>query len=309
MSSGHNGDVSARPDVSVVIASFNERNAIDRCLASLERQETSKTFEVIVIDSSTDCTDAVARRFPFVRVRHFAERKYCGDARNEGLALTRGDVIAFLDADCFVESDWIEAIVRAHQSPYLAVGGIIENGAPESLLAWAYYFCEFNLWLPRPTSREIPEMAGCGLSIKRRAFEQYGPFLEGTYCSDTAFQWRMTKDGHRVLFVPGIRVFHTVRHGLGEFLRHVVEHRRGFATVTGREKNFSTGKHVAAALAVGFLPLLLFPVIAWRVVRSWIYVRQFVLSSPVVLLAVMARAWGEFLGYATGRPAPDRTRR
>ena len=262
-----------------------------------------------MIDSSTDGTDAVARRFPFVRVRHFAERKYCGDARNEGLALTRGDVIAFLDADCFVESDWIEAIARAHQSPYLAVGGIIENGAPESLLAWAYYFCEFNLWLPRPTSCEIAEMAGCGLSIKRRAFEQYGPFLEGTYCSDTAFQWRMSKDGHRVLFVPGIRVFHTVRHGLGEFLRHVVEHRRGFATVTAREKNFSTAKRVAAALAVGFLPLLLFSVIAWRVVRSWIYVRQFLLSSPVVLLALMARAWGEFLGYTTGRPAPDSTPR
>jgi GT2 family glycosyltransferase len=174
---------------------------------------------------------------------------------------------------------------------------------PESLLAWAYYFCEFNLWLPRPTSCEIAQMAGCGLSIKRRAFEQYGPFLEGTYSSDTAFQWRMAKDGHRVLFVPEIRVYHTVRRDLGGFLRHVVEHRRGFATVTAREKRFSTGKRVAAALATGFLPLLLFPVIALRVVRSRVYVRQFVLSSPVVLLAVMARAWGEFLGYVTGGPA------
>jgi glycosyltransferase involved in cell wall biosynthesis len=152
MSSVHNEDMSARPDVSVVVASFNERDAIERCLASLERQETSRSFEVIVIDSSIDGTDAVARRFPFVRVFHFPERKYCGDARNEGLALARADVIAFLDADCFVENDWIEAIFRAHQSPYLAVGGVIENGAPESLLAWAYYFCEFNLWLPRPTS-------------------------------------------------------------------------------------------------------------------------------------------------------------
>jgi glycosyltransferase involved in cell wall biosynthesis len=304
MSSVRNEGMSARPDVSVVVASFNERDAIERCLVSLERQETSKSFEVVVIDSSTDGTDALARRFPFVRLRHFPERKYCGDARNEGLALTRGDIIAFLDADCFVEKGWIEAIARAHQSPYLAVGGVIENGMPESLLAWAYYFCEFNLWLPRPNSCEIPQMAGCGLSIKRCAFDQYGPFLGGTYSSDTAFQWRMAKDGHRVLFVPGIRVFHTVRHSLGAFLRHVVEHRRGFATVTAREKRFSTGKRVAAALATGVLPLLLFPVIALRVVRSRVYVRQFVLSSAVVLLAVMARAWGEFLGYATGRPAP-----
>jgi len=294
-------EVPALPDVSVVIASFNERNAIEGCLASLERQETTRTFEVIVIDSSTDGTDAVARGFPFVHVRHFPERKYCGDARNEGLALARGDIIAFLDADCFVESDWIEAIAHAHQSPHLAVGGVIENGKPESLLAWAYYFCEFNLWLPRLTICEIPQMAGCALSIKRRAFEQYGPFLEGTYCSDTAFHWRMVCDGHRVLFVPGIRVFHTIRHDLRGFLRHVVEHRRAFAAVTAQEKHFSTAKRGAAALGTAFLPFLLFPVIAWRVVRSRVYVRQFVASSPVVFLGVLARAWGEFLGYTNGR--------
>jgi glycosyltransferase involved in cell wall biosynthesis len=301
----HSENGATRPEVSVIVASFNERDAIGRCLASLEEQRTSRAFEVIVIDSSSDGTDAVARRCPFAHVRHFPERKYCGDARNEGLALARADIIAFLDADCFVGSDWIEAVVSAHQSPYLAVGGAIENGARSSLLAWAYYFCEFNLWLPRPASCEIPQMAGCGLSIKRRAFERYGPFLEGTYCSDTAFQWRMARDGHRVLFVPGIRVYHTVRHDLGGFLRHVVEHRRGFAAVTAREKHFSTGKRIAAALASGFLPVLLFPVIALRVLRSRVYVGQFVLASPVVLLAVTARAWGEFLGYVRGRPARD----
>jgi glycosyltransferase involved in cell wall biosynthesis len=294
-------EVTTRPEVSVVIASFNERNAIEACLASLERQKTSTPFEVILIDSSSDGTDAVAQRFAFVRVRHFTDRRYCGHARNEGLALAHGDIIAFLDADCFVDSDWIEAIVHAHQSPHLAVGGVIENGKPESLLAWAYYFSEFNLWLPRLTICEIPQMAGCALSIKRRAFEQYGPFLEGTYCSDTAFHWRMAYDGHRILFVPGIRVFHTVRYDLRGFLRHVVEHRRAFAAVTAREKHFSTAKRGAAALGTAFLPLLLFPLIAWRVVRSRVHVRQFVLSSPVVFLGVLARAWGEFLGYKNRR--------
>jgi glycosyltransferase involved in cell wall biosynthesis len=295
-------EVQTHPDVSVVIASFNERHAIEKCLSSLERQSTCRQFEVILIDSSTDGTDAIARRFPFVHVQHFAARKYCGDARNEGVALARGDIIAFLDADCFVDSDWIEEVARAHQSPQWAVGGVIKNGKPESLMAWAYYFCEFNLWLPRQTICEIPQMAGCGLSIKRRAFEQYGPFLKGTYCSDTVFHWRMARDGHRVLFVPRISVFHTVDQGLREFLRHVVDHRRCFADVTAREKGFSVPRRIAAALAVGFLPLFLFPVIAWRVLRSRVHLRPFVLSAPLVLLGVMARAWGEFLGYVKGRP-------
>jgi len=287
------------PDLSVIIAAYNERHAIERCLASLERQKTVRQFEVILIDSSSDGTDIVARAFPFVRIKHFETRKYPGDARNSGMALARGDIIAFLDADCVVENDWIEAVVKAHQSPYFAVGSAIINGSHDSLIGWAYYFCEFNLWVPRRKTCEIREMACCGLSIKRRAFEQYGPFIPGTYCSDTTFHWRLNRDGHKVLFVPSIRVAHTVRYQMGEFLRHIAAHRRCFASVVVKEKKFSISKRFAAALATLFSPLLLFPVIAWRVTRSETLLRPFLLALPVVLLGVLARAWGEFLGYVT----------
>lgn len=293
------------PEVSVVVVAYNERHSIERCLASLECQQTERVFEVILIDSSSDGTEAVARRFPFVRVQHFAERKYAGDARNAGVALARSDIIAFLDADCFVENDWIEAVARAHQSPHFAVGSAIINGSPESLVAWAYYFCEFNLWLPGRETREMAEMAGCGLSIKRHAFDKYGPFISDTYCSDTAFHWRLAKDGHKVLFIPSIRVTHTVRYGLAGLLRHIVEHRRSFASVAVREKQFPAPKRVAAALARPFLPPVLVPVIACRVARSERLLRHFLLALPIVLLGVLARAWGEFLGFATVKGRAD----
>jgi GT2 family glycosyltransferase len=301
------------PELSVVITAYNERHAIERCLASLERQKTVRAFEVILIDSSNDGTDTIACRFPFVRVQHFAERKFPGDARNEGMALARGNIIAFLDADCFVESNWIEEVARAHQSPHLAVGSAIINGSPASLIGWAYYFCEFNLWVPRRETCEIAEMAACGLSIKRRAFEQCGPFITDTYCSDTAFHWRLAGAGHKVLLIPSIRVAHTARYQLGEFLRHIAAHRRCFARVVVQEKRYIMPKRFAAALAAVFLPPLLVPVIAWRVTRSEHLLRPFLLALPVVFLGVLARAWGEFLGFAgtQGRPAqpPSDSRR
>ena len=293
------------PELSVVIVAYNERHTIERCLASLVRQQTGRPFEVILIDSSCDGTDAIARRFSFVRVQHFAARKYPGDARNAGVAFARGGIIAFLDADCFVESDWIETVVRAHQAPHLAVGSAIINGSPESLVAWAYYFCEFNLWLPRRETCEMAEMATCGLSIKRRAFDQYGPFIEGTYCSDTAFHWRLARDGHKVIFFPSIRIAHTLRYGLAGFLRHIAAHRRGFASVVVHQKQFTASKRFAAALATAFLPLLLFLLIAWRVARSEHLLRPFLIAAPIVLLGVLARAWGEFLGFATAKGRPD----
>jgi GT2 family glycosyltransferase len=148
---------------------------------------------------------------------------------------------------------------------------------------------------------------------ERRAFERYGPFIPGTYCSDTAFHWRLARNGHKVLFVPSIRVAHIARYKLGEFLRHITAHRRCFASVVVREKKFYMPKRFAAALATVFLPPLLIPVIAWRVTRSEHLLRPFLLALPVVLLGVLARAWGEFLSFTTtqGRPAqqPPQSRR
>lgn len=289
------------PRISVIVVSFNERDAIERCLASLAHQVTGLPFEVILIDSSTDGTEVAARRFRFVRVHHFAERKYAGDARNLGIAVAQAGIIAFLDADCFVASDWIERLARAHEAPYLALGSVIDNGSRASLIAWAYLFCEFNLWLGAKHPREVQEMAGCGLSIKRPAFDCYGPFLPGSYCSDTAFHWRMARDGHNVLIVPELVVFHTVRYGLGGFLKHIARHRRSYALVRANEKGLTAGRRIAAAVAAGFLPPVLLGAIAWRVFKSRKHWGPFVLSCPVVLLGVLARAWGEILGYAQRR--------
>ena len=170
--------------------------------------EDSRTFETILVDSSTDGTgDLVRQRYPEVQLITSSSRLFCGDARN-GRPRRPGRIIAFLDADCFVEPGWVDAVLEAHRTPHLLVSGVVLNGTPDRQVAWAYYFCEFSHWLPGGAIREIPEAAGCCLSFKREAYEAYGPFLEGTYSSDTAFQRRAWRDGHQVYLDPSIRIFH-----------------------------------------------------------------------------------------------------
>ncbi len=290
------------PELSVVIASFNARQTIGACLESLENQVTLHPFEIVVVDSSNDGTAAfVEERFPSVRLHHFRDRKFCGDARNMGIARSSGPIVAFLDADCTIEINWVNEVMKAHRSPHLAIGGVVDNGSPESLVGWGYYFCEFSLWMPRSSGRVIREMAGCCLSLKRPAFDRYGPFLEGTYCSDTAFQRKMAKDGQKVLCVPAIKVSHTAMYRLGGFLKHVASHRRNFAEVMIGQEKISRARRLVLVLVSPLAPFLLFLCIASRVLRSRGYLYCFLLSSPIVFLGLVARSWGEFLGYARGR--------
>ncbi len=170
--------------ISVIIASYNSSRTIEKCLRSLQRQTNQEDFEVIVVDSSEDGTAGiVAHQFPEVRLYTFSDRRFPGDARNFGVSMAKGDILAFTDADCVVDQNWIKEIAEAHQAPYPVIGGAIDNANPDSNVGWAYYFCEFSQWMPGFPKCEMAEIPTCCLSLKRWAFDTCGPFEKGTYCS------------------------------------------------------------------------------------------------------------------------------
>lgn len=291
------------PRVSVIVACFNAAETIERCLSALERQDCDEPFEVVVIDSSSDGTAAFIReRFPRVSLHTFAERKFPGEARNLGAARTKGEILAFTDADCVPDVFWVREILDAHSRPDPVIGGTIDNANQESYVGWAYFFCELNQWMPGTPSGSMPDIPTGNLSVKRWAFEKYGPFLEGTYSSDTAFNWRIATDGHRPYFMPAIRVAHVNVTDLADYLRRKVFHGRCFAAVRVAERRFSPIRRLAYVPMSLALPLLL----SYRAIRNVVtrryYLREFALSFPLVFLGLAAWSWGELVGYLKGTP-------
>jgi GT2 family glycosyltransferase len=291
------------PELSVIIASYNARQTIEMCLDSLRFQKSSRTFETILVDSSTDGTaDLVRQRYPEVRLITSTSRLFCGSARNVGLKVAQAPIIAFLDADCFVERGWVDAVLAAQSPPRYLVSGVVLNGTPDRRVAWAYYFCEFSHWLPGGEIREIREAAGCCLSFQREAYEAYGPFIEGTYSSDTAFHWRVWRDGHKVYLDPAIRVFHRTRYTVWEYLSHVAYHRRCYARVRRRETGLGLAGRLAHVVLIPALPFLLLMVIGTRVIISCRFFREFLGCLPLLFAGLCARACGEFLGFLISGP-------
>lgn len=112
--------------VSIVIPVFNEENHLKSCLEHIEKQ-TIKPFEVIVVDNNcTDGSMAVARNFPFVRI---VSEKQQGivHARNAGFDAVNSSIIARIDADTRLPTDWIERVEKFYENPrhekYAITGG------------------------------------------------------------------------------------------------------------------------------------------------------------------------------------------
>jgi len=85
--------------ISVIVPTYNEEKNIERCLKSLENQTIPRNkFEVIIVDGqSKDRTVEIAKKYADKVIQQ--KSKGVGGARNDGVEIARGNIIAVTDAD------------------------------------------------------------------------------------------------------------------------------------------------------------------------------------------------------------------
>lgn len=101
--------------VSVIIPVFNDASRLKLCLAALETQSYPQNhYEVIVVDNGSDedqdIKGVVAEFKQAIATQELLPGSYA--ARNKGISLAKGEIIAFTDADCIPATDWIEKGVQ-----------------------------------------------------------------------------------------------------------------------------------------------------------------------------------------------------
>jgi glycosyltransferase involved in cell wall biosynthesis len=109
------------PALSVVVCAYNEERYLGDCLESLLHLDYPNLDVVICDDGSTDRTLEIASRYPF-RIQAL-EHKGLSAARNAGLEVARGDLIAYLDADAACDPDWPYHLALSFESGVDATGG------------------------------------------------------------------------------------------------------------------------------------------------------------------------------------------
>lgn len=205
--------------ISVIIPHLNQPDALEACLLSLEAQTIGRDqFEVIVVDNGSQVlpVEVVARH---AGARLLEEsRPGPGPARNTGVAASHGEILAFVDADCRTDPNWLRSIQTALVSsePGTVLGGdvrIWRSGdklnaieAYESVFAY-----RFKLYVERHG------YAGTGnLAMLRRDFDAVGPFGGIDVAEDMDWGARACASGRRFRYIPEMIVFHPARGSLQE---------------------------------------------------------------------------------------------
>ena len=112
--------------ISVIVPVYRTEQWLDQCVASLVRQTYERLEILLVDDGSPDgCParcDRWAARDKRVRTLH-RENRGTSEARNAGLAAARGDYIAFVDSDDWVEPEFLAVLHGAAASCQAPLAG------------------------------------------------------------------------------------------------------------------------------------------------------------------------------------------
>lgn len=201
----------AATSISVIVPVLDDAQRLGACLDGLLGQTGAVDLEVVVVDNgSTDGSAEVAVRHPLSPRLVTEPRRGSYAARNAGLAVARGDVVAFIDADCVPAPEWAVAGASAvERSP--VVGGAVRQRRSAHPTVWERYDCAVYL-RQEDVVREQGYAATANLWVRREVLDQVGLF-DASLLSSGDFEWgqRAIALGHRAVFAPGAVVGHAPR--------------------------------------------------------------------------------------------------
>lgn len=212
-------------DVSVIIVNWNSGSLLRDCILSIISSTSGVSYEIIVVDNcSTDESVALVEEMKqeSVRITKLSSNTGFARANNEGIRLSTGEYLLFLNPDTIVHEGSIRDILNAHKklSENQKVGILVPQllNTDGSIQESVSRFPVISLQRLLPAAsrhteygpREIDWARGACFLIKRSTGVELGFWDEDFYLygEDLELCYRYRRKGYPTYYSPQIRVTH-----------------------------------------------------------------------------------------------------
>ncbi|HEY7289805.1 MAG TPA: glycosyltransferase family 2 protein [Vicinamibacterales bacterium] len=222
-----------RPDLSIIIVSYNARADLVRCLQSLAAAPSLATHEIIVVDNASTDGSADAARTEHAKVIDAGTNLGFARANNVGIRSSTGRHLLILNSDTIVPPGAIDTLLRclAQRDDVAALGPRLIDANGRAELSFGHMIHPLVEWRQKRLvtgnargdrriaarvdaltrqEREVDWVSGACLLVRRADADAVGLFDERyfMYTEDVDFCAALRARGRRVLFVPSVEVVH-----------------------------------------------------------------------------------------------------
>jgi hypothetical protein len=297
------------PSLTIVIVVLQGRDKLARCLTALGRQENRNDLDIIVTHDErfADLT-GLKSSFPDVAFIGAEGRLTYAALRSAGVRMARGGIVAITEDHCMPRKDWAEQIIAAHAgASHAAIGGAVEKAVPDTTLNWALYLADYLRYMNPVPEGPTANLTDCNVSYKCEALNAIAPVWSLEFHEPEVHE-ALQGRGESLWLSPEVVVYQQRSMGLNEALRD----RYAFGRLFGgrRAMTVSPGRRMIYAGSTPLLPALLTGRVIAHGLRKRRHGLKLLQAMALVLLLNSVWAWGEFIGYVTGRAdeslTPDR---
>lgn len=224
-------------DYSIIIVSWNVREQLRTCLASIQQHCHGLNVEVFVVDNASrdGSADMVATDFPQVQLIRNRTNRGFGAANNQALQQAQGEYVLFLNDDCSFQQNSLPSLKALFQSSQLKLGMVgvrlfnPDGSVQPSVRAWPkvadqtviqlklhhlfpkfiqrYLLANFNY----DQSQLVPQVMGAFMFMPMALAKQYHGFDEDYFVwfEEVDLQRRLQRDGYSVWYESTVSCVHT----------------------------------------------------------------------------------------------------
>lgn len=281
----------AKPDMSIVLVCWNNKDYLEPCLRSLYEGNLQSRFDIVVVDNgSTDGSQAMLQsEFPKVQIIQNDGNVGLGRASNQGIEVTYGRHILLLNNDTLVDGPSLDAMVEfLDATPEAgAVGGRLLNSDGSFQAGYADFSTLLEelmiathlgelLWDGYPSHKDAEKVKIVGwlssacLLVRRGALDKIGLLDEEyfIYGDEADLQYRLKEAGWRVYYLPSANTIHYGGRSMDRWRRRKMVYR---GKMMFYEKNYGRFKTGILRIVLGLLSIakmlgwfIVYPVHKWR---------------------------------------------
>lgn len=303
---------------SIIIPVYNRPEELRELLQSLQSQEYTGTFEVVIVeDGSTESAEAVVKTFQnSLQISYYyKENSGPGDSRNYGMQRAKGNYFILLDSDCILPKQYITEVYKALQTEFVPCFGGPDTAAPSfTTLQKAINHVMTSFYTTggiRGGKKAVDQFQprSFNMGIAKEVFEHVGGFSHIHPGEDPDLTFRIWKAGYTSRLFPEAFVFHKRRLNWSAFYHQMKKFGMARSILNQWHPDTARATYWFPTLFTAGLLLSLFLALAGIVAPLGIYMGYFVLvffeawiknkAFTVAVLTIFA-ALVQFTGYGIG---------